>query len=90
VRARAWETLGVLLCFINPRVRKIRNEAFSCPGIRLSGKNLGMIGHFFWFFGHIVVFCQCELKSLQVLQKFVTFEGWVISISGCQAKRILC
>jgi len=23
----------VLLCFINPRVRKIRNEASSCPGI---------------------------------------------------------
>jgi len=23
----------VLLCFIDPRVRKIRNEAFSCPGI---------------------------------------------------------
>jgi len=22
----------VLLCFINPRVRKIRNEASSCPG----------------------------------------------------------
>jgi len=27
----AWES--VLLCFIDPRVRKIRNEAFSCPGI---------------------------------------------------------
>ena len=24
---------SVLLCLINPRVRKIRNEAFSCPGI---------------------------------------------------------
>ena len=24
---------GVLLCFIDPRVRKIRNEASSCPGI---------------------------------------------------------
>jgi len=24
---------SVLLCFINPRVRKIRNEASSCPGI---------------------------------------------------------
>ena len=23
----------VLLCFIDPRVRKIRNEASSCPGI---------------------------------------------------------
>jgi len=23
----------VLLCFINPRVRKIRNEGSSCPGI---------------------------------------------------------
>jgi len=24
---------GVLLCFIDPRVKKIRNEASSCPGI---------------------------------------------------------
>jgi len=24
---------GVLLCFIDPRVRKIRNEAPSCPGL---------------------------------------------------------
>ena len=24
---------GALLCFIDPRVRKIRNEASSCPGI---------------------------------------------------------
>ena len=24
---------GVLLCFIDPRVRKIRNKASSCPGI---------------------------------------------------------
>jgi len=26
-------TFYVLLCFIDPRVRKIRNEASSCPGI---------------------------------------------------------
>ena len=31
---RAVEGLSaVLLCFIDPRVRKIRNEASSCPGI---------------------------------------------------------
>ena len=30
------QTLAVLLCFINPRVRKIRNEASSSPGILLS------------------------------------------------------
>jgi hypothetical protein len=28
-----WKCGGVLLCFIDPRVRKIRNEASSCPGI---------------------------------------------------------
>ena len=27
------EYVFVLLCFIDPRVRKIRNEASSCPGI---------------------------------------------------------
>ena len=35
----------------------------------------------FWFrgfFWHLVVFCQCGLESLEVLESFVTFEGWVI------------
>ena len=29
----AYTNVCVLLCFIDPRVRKIRNEASSCPGI---------------------------------------------------------
>jgi len=32
-KKEAWENKCVLLCFIDPRVRKIRNEAWSCPGI---------------------------------------------------------
>ena len=30
------------------------------------------------FFGHIVVFCQCGLETQNVLENFVTLEGWVI------------
>ena len=33
-KTNAFDTVtGALLCFIDPRVRKIRNEASSCPGI---------------------------------------------------------
>ena len=31
-----------------------------------------------FFFWHIVVFCQCGLQSLEVLENLVTLEGWVI------------
>ena len=32
-RTRVVSSLAVLLCFIDQRVRKIRNEASTCPGI---------------------------------------------------------
>jgi len=30
------------------------------------------------FFGHLVVFCQCGLESLEVLEILVMLAGWVI------------
>ena len=40
---------GVLLCFIDPRVRKIRNEASSCPGIFSRTLRFYYVANFFWF-----------------------------------------
>jgi len=61
----------VMLCFIDPRVQKIRNDAFSCLGIFSSTLSL-------WPFQRLHLTCKFALNNEYLCQYFVSANsfGW--------------